>query len=576
MKLRSLAVNQFKKFTTPSRLEGIDDALNLVVGPNELGKSTLLDALRAVLFERYSSRARPIMALQNDRSGAAPVVELVFEVAGGEYRLTKRFVKSAYAQLRCPDGTLLEADAAEAELRRLLGFREAGSRGANLETLGMWGVLWVQQGQSFGRPDLPESALASLSAGLESEVGAVLGGRRGRQLPQVIEQRRGELITAARRQPRGEYKEALDQVEGLQEQLHTQQAQRQESSETLEQLEAAEGRLRRLEYSDQDQLDSEDLQLTRERLAQENLLESRIEAAQSDLQLRRDQWERARRAAAARADARAELKQEAAQLSAERRRLGDLETEDRDSAAQFEFLRQRVAQAEAAAVAAEDDAGRLRDTLDSLLSSAELRQLEQQHDAAAVAQEQLEQARRESESIRATDQALRRIREALNAHDRVQAQIGGAATRVRFEIPPEQRAGIELNGTPLTDAEAPIETVEPLVISIPDRGRILIDPNVSDREQLLDAHSSAEAELRAALEAASAVSLADAELQAERRRGQEQAAALARQQLELLAPEGIAALRERLDSLRKPSRCASAGDGRSAAAHAGRGGAGRA
>ena len=51
------------------RLDGIDDAQNLVVGPNELGKSTLFDALRA-------------MALQNDRSGAAPVVEIVFDVDG--------------------------------------------------------------------------------------------------------------------------------------------------------------------------------------------------------------------------------------------------------------------------------------------------------------------------------------------------------------------------------------------------------------------------------------------------------------------------------------------------------------
>ena len=62
MKLRSLAVNQFKKFTSPTRLEGIEDGLNVVVGPNEMGKSTLLDALRAALFEKYSSRAQPIVA----------------------------------------------------------------------------------------------------------------------------------------------------------------------------------------------------------------------------------------------------------------------------------------------------------------------------------------------------------------------------------------------------------------------------------------------------------------------------------------------------------------------------------
>ena len=54
MKLRKLAVNQLKRFTVPTQLGELGDGLNLVVGPNELGKSTLLDALRAVLFERYS------------------------------------------------------------------------------------------------------------------------------------------------------------------------------------------------------------------------------------------------------------------------------------------------------------------------------------------------------------------------------------------------------------------------------------------------------------------------------------------------------------------------------------------
>ena len=139
MKLRKLSVNQFKRFTVPTQLGDLVDGLNLVVGPNELGKSTLLDALRAALFERYSSGARPIMALQNDRSGAAPVVELVFEVNGAEYTLTKRFVRRPFARLQCPDGTLLEADAAENELRNLLGFFEAGNRGATSESLGMWG-----------------------------------------------------------------------------------------------------------------------------------------------------------------------------------------------------------------------------------------------------------------------------------------------------------------------------------------------------------------------------------------------------------------------------------------------------
>ena len=173
MKLRSIAVNQFKKFTVPMRLDGIEDGLNVVVGPNEMGKSTLLDALRAALFEKYSSKAKPIVALQNDRNQAGPVVELAFELDDGVYQVTKRFVKKPYARLSCPDGRTLEGDAAEDTLRSLLSFDEPGKTGAKAETLGMWNVLWVQQGQSFGALDLPESARSNLHSALESEVGTV-------------------------------------------------------------------------------------------------------------------------------------------------------------------------------------------------------------------------------------------------------------------------------------------------------------------------------------------------------------------------------------------------------------------
>lgn len=206
MKIRSLAVNQFKKFASPVCVNGFEDGLNVVVGPNEMGKSTLLDALRAALFEKYSSKAQAITSLQNDRNQAAPVVELEFEVEEGRYRIRKRFVKKPYAQLLCPDGRKLEGDAAEDALRELLGFDEPGKTGAKPETLGMWNVLWVEQGQSFGALDLPDSARSSLHSALEAEVGAVLGGKRGRALPDAIDKQLATLQTSTGR-PRAEYKE---------------------------------------------------------------------------------------------------------------------------------------------------------------------------------------------------------------------------------------------------------------------------------------------------------------------------------------------------------------------------------
>ena len=387
MKLRKLSVNQFKRFTEPTLLGELSDGLNLIVGPNELGKSTLLDALRAVLFERYSSRARPIIALQNDRSGAAPVVELVFEVGGAEYTLAKRFVKNAYAQLQCPDGTLLEADAAENRLRSLLGFAEAGNRGATSETLGMWGVLWVHQGQSFGRPDLPKSALASLSAGLESEVGTVLGGRRGRELPRVIELRRGELVTASRRQPRGEYKDALDLVDDLEKRLGEQQQQREEMSETLEQLEAAEARLSRLEEGSQDQSEQEELTRAQDDLAEVMRHDLLLQAAQSELQNRQGRLEQAQQAQCERASRRAEIKADQEQLRQDTERLEGLQQDERKSLAALGELRKVAATAEAAVEGAMESEARSRGILDRINRSAELSDLLRHQSDVEAAQE---------------------------------------------------------------------------------------------------------------------------------------------------------------------------------------------
>ena len=552
MKLRKLSVNQLKRFTVPTQLGELSDGLNLVVGPNELGKSTLLDALRAVLFERYSSRAQPIVALQNDRNGAAPVVELVFEVSGAEYTLTKRFVRSPLARLQCPDGKLLEADAAENELRNLLGFAEAGNRGATLETLGMWGILWVLQGQSFGRPDLPDSALASLSAGLESEVGTVLGGRRGRELPEVIEQRMGELVTPARRQPRGVYKDTLDNVSELEQRLSEQQQQQLEMSETLEQLAATAARLVRLEEGSQDQIDQEELTEAQEQLGEVMRHDLQLEAASSELQNLQGQLEQAERAQSERASRRAELKTDQEQLRQVAERLEELQKQERESLAELDELRQAATNAEAAVEAAMQSEASWRRILDRITRSAELNDLLRQQSDVEAAQERLAAAQRQAEQIKVTDESLQRIRQAVDVAEQANARLSVAATRIRFDIPSDRLAGIEADGVPLTDPPRTVEAVEPVAITIPERGRILIEPAVADRDQLLRAEREAKAELQAALSEVDAKTLADAQILRDQRRDLEVTAGAVRQELERLAPPDSApALQPRIDELRQ-------------------------
>ena len=552
MKLRRLSVNQFKRFTEPTQLSDLSGGLNLVVGPNELGKSTLLDALRGVLFERHRSQAIAIKALQNDRSGAAPVVELVFEVNNAEYTLTKRFLKSPYAQLRCPDGTVLESDAAEGELRKLLGFNEAGNRGANSESLGMWGVLWVQQGQSFSTPNLSGSALETLSAGLESEVGSVLGGRRGRELPLVIEHKRGELITGTRRLPRGAYKEVCDLIDDLQQRLSDQQQKQQEMSETLAKLEVTEERLRRQEAGNEDRVDQEDLDSAAHQLDDLMRRGLELQAANSELRRCEVRLEQTSRAESERKTRRADLTVAEEELQKQKELLEGLQQHEDELSAPLGGLRQALDRAATAIEVADQAEGQWSLNLEIITRSGELNDLLQHLSDVADVQKRLGDAQDQAERIQVTDKSLQRIRLATNAADQASSKLSVAATRIRLDIPGDRLTGIEVTGATLTDPPSTIEAIQAVAILIPERGRILIEPAITDRAQLVHAERVAGEELRAALRDAGVQTLAEAQLLRDQRRDLEVTATAAKQELERIAPSSDAITMERrIAELRK-------------------------
>ena len=449
MKIRSIAVNQFKKFTTPMRLDNIADGLNIVVGPNEMGKSTLLDALRAALFEKHSSRARPILALQNDRNQAAPVVELAFEINDGMYRIRKRFVKKPYAQLFCPDGRNLEGDEAEHTLRDLLGFGEPGKTGAKPETLGMWNVLWVQQGQSFGTLYLPDSARSNLHSALESEVGAVLGGKRGRALPDAVEKRLSELITSTGR-PRGHYKELIDEVGRLHSEDEGLQSRRNELSETLENLEAAQETLTRLLSGERDRTDKEELDAARSRHAELTNLESRIEAAATDVKLKKRNLEQAKQAIAERRSLKDQIKTDTKAVELAKIRLEKVRRQNKELRTKLDELRKNVREAEDAVTQADEKMWLARRILSAVQRKSRIRELQGRYEKAHEAEKKQRAAQQSAAAILVTDENIETIRydsaKALEtavlpperSDSRVRSRLSAAATRVSFDMPSDR------------------------------------------------------------------------------------------------------------------------------------------
>src|ERR1035441_9963246 len=118
MKIRSLRLELFRKFTDRVALSGFTDGVNVLAESNEFGKSTLLAAIRGVLFERYVSRAATVAQMQHWSNKTSPVICLEFELASGLYKIEKRFLhKEPYARLTMPGGVIHHDEAAEEQLQ---------------------------------------------------------------------------------------------------------------------------------------------------------------------------------------------------------------------------------------------------------------------------------------------------------------------------------------------------------------------------------------------------------------------------------------------------------------------------
>ena len=104
-----------------------EPGVNLLHGPNELGKSTLAEAVRAALLTKPSSKQADTYLRWDD---AVPTrVTLTFEVGGEVWRVTKRFSSPSSALLERQVGaqagkwhTIAEAGNVEGKLRELLGW----------------------------------------------------------------------------------------------------------------------------------------------------------------------------------------------------------------------------------------------------------------------------------------------------------------------------------------------------------------------------------------------------------------------------------------------------------------------
>ncbi|MEQ1652914.1 MAG: AAA family ATPase, partial [Hyphomicrobium sp.] len=146
MKIDALRVAAFRRFSDPVAIEDFTDGINVLAGPNEMGKSTFFHALESAFVVRHKVSGNVLDAMR-PFAGGEPLVEADFTVDGNRWRIRKQFGRGNAAILMDIAAGRVVARNAEAEdqLGRLIG--RAG------DSLGPIGLVWVKQQRTLHAPD---------------------------------------------------------------------------------------------------------------------------------------------------------------------------------------------------------------------------------------------------------------------------------------------------------------------------------------------------------------------------------------------------------------------------------------
>jgi len=181
MRIQRIAVGNFRKLRDPVEIEGLQPGLNVIVGDNEEGKSTLLKAVQAAFFDKHSMTGQAVEAMLPFGSRVQPNVEVEFEIGGVGYSLRKGFFQNKFAQLKGAEGSWENA-AAEDKLKKILGFTSPSQGSAKDKNRGLSGPLWVEQGRAYESLKFNEDAKKALDEAIEQELEAANAGDDGREL----------------------------------------------------------------------------------------------------------------------------------------------------------------------------------------------------------------------------------------------------------------------------------------------------------------------------------------------------------------------------------------------------------
>ena len=541
MKLESIAIQEFKQFNGRLFIGDLQPGLNLFTGPNEAGKSTIAEAVRAVFLERYkASHLRDLLPW--GKASGQPSVEVSFNLDGVACTLAKQFVTRQRCDLRIGQQVFGE-DEAEDRLATLLGFSRATRGAMKADQAGVPGLLWVQQGETQDVRDASghaalylRDALTQLSGSTGSAGEDVLIGAVQRELRQ--------LLTARTQRSTGPLAEAEQALTALAVERDTLEAQRRQFDENLTRLatqqEASEDAQRKRPWEAHEQ---KALQ-AQARAAAVAELERSVQGLAQTLQLHEAELTLSLQQEQNASDQEATLANERQQLERAKEAVLTAEAEHAQASAavarcqQINDAANRALELANAAVMAQELNNQIT------LYRDETARLETAIAAAEAAQAAVLDATRSAASLEIDVTQLQRLQALESRVSVLRARKEAAMTRIDYRL---SGGGIVVGGETLT-GEGVLRLEDEQTIELPGVGELRIVPGVSDLAALRTELSDAEAQQAELLRALGVASLSDG--QARHEQWKEQVAQLQSQKkiLAVHAPKGIEPLRTELAS----------------------------
>jgi len=541
MRIRDIEVQNFRKLRHVT-VSGLKDGVNVITGENEAGKSTLLAAVQAALFQRHNVSGKVLDGMQPFGCAVGPQVKLGFEINEGIYRLRKTFGgSSGSAELVDPSGRRFSNHDADHKLEELLHFQAASKGGTKFHELGIWPLFWVEQGTTFQALNINPDVRATVQSSLRKEVGDILVGESGGRLKTRFAELYGRFFTSKTGLPTGELNAARKELSRLEALLSGKRSELAQLDHDVTALEAALAR--------RDKLTDPALKQRLEKAKAEAVIEAHtlqvleLQRTQADNELR------LKRALLKNAQAahqqRLVLVNEVSRLE---QRLTDCKKADEvaeKAVGQCETeLQARIEQLDAARTAVKLATSRrlqMSHMLELVKLSASYAVVAQRLTDATLAADKQAQASKVAAAIRVTSKDVERLRKLEQSLFQAEANLKAAATRIDFDVPEPSK--LTVNGGPVPATRAMLAT-DVVSISIKAIGEICVTPGGEELDSRRQQRVAAQDALASALAELGVKSVQAVHELDQNRKDAESAINTHKSVVRALAPDGLEALRQ--------------------------------